>query len=307
MRSRGRYARSISYAHARKRTRHRAVDKTSGCHAAPRTRPGEVPPCPGRTPRLGQDGRTGRPPYAVGCASVTSAASTGGKYGCGLCRRVGSSSVRKVVKKILAPSTAAARRLHARDYPAGGSTRRPFAVSEDLGSARPGDPYQRVSQVHLRPIGHQNRSACTPPASGIPSDLLRSSASMTNSQPCLRRLVRYQSPSRHAMCANQNSVGPRLIVPARLGTRLRLTRTRIESRAAAGPGQQSPAGTRQTQPHGPCPVRYPYPLPLYVLGAPVSCSSRTVAASGFPSPASSSGVARRARSSPDAISFCESR
>ncbi len=50
---------------------------------APRTRPGEGPPAPGRTPRLGQ-GWSGRGDhfYAVGCPSVASAAWTGGKYGC---------------------------------------------------------------------------------------------------------------------------------------------------------------------------------------------------------------------------------
>jgi len=50
---------------------------------APRTRPGEVPPCPGPHAPSGS-GWSGRgdPLYAVGCPSVASAAWTGGKYGC---------------------------------------------------------------------------------------------------------------------------------------------------------------------------------------------------------------------------------
>ena len=90
-------------------------------------------PRPGRAPRPGQDGPGGATPFMPSDApSVASAA----------CDRVGITDARCVdgwdrhrygrsSRRFSPQQGRRARRLHARDCPARGSTRRPFAVSED--------------------------------------------------------------------------------------------------------------------------------------------------------------------------------
>jgi hypothetical protein len=125
----------------------RKPDSGVPCTVAPTARPGEQPPPPGRTPRLGQGWPGGAPPRLLvrGAPRPFAAEQSDRRPRAALpyIRRVDRWEVRmpgcvgewdhrrygRSSRRSSAQATAAARRLHARDYPAGGSTRRPFAVA----------------------------------------------------------------------------------------------------------------------------------------------------------------------------------
>ena len=107
------------------------LSRHRGCRFQPGApaRPGEQPPVRPPRPRLGQDGRAGRPPRLDRVR--TTAASTGGNYGCLAVSVSGIIIGAEGRQGDSRPRTGRGSATHA-EIRRKGSTRRPFAVSADL-------------------------------------------------------------------------------------------------------------------------------------------------------------------------------